>query len=203
MMAAKKHIPQRRDLSRQKILEKARKLFVAKGLAGLSMRKLARELQYTPGAIYKHFDNKEEILQAIREESWALSNAMDADMPPGLGARDMLVESGRQYLRFAAAYPEHYQLMFNSPDLPYGPPEDIRKNPQFAPVIAMVEQGVRSGEILLPEGFDPAMLAFQMWITVHGAAMLRLTVMKAYGKEFDRFFDDLLVAMIDNVARKK
>jgi AcrR family transcriptional regulator len=202
MMAGKNHIPQRRDLSRQKILDKARKLFVAKGLAGLSMRKLAKELHYTPGAIYKHFDNKEEILQAIREESWALSNAMDADMPPGLGARDLLVESGRQYLRFAAAYPEHYLLMFNSPDLPYGAPEDIRKDPHFAPVITMVEQGVRSGEILLPEGFDPAMLAFQMWITVHGAAMLRLTVMKAYGKEFDRFFDDLLVAMIDNVARK-
>ena len=202
-MAGKKHIPQRRDLSRQKILEKARKLFVEKGLAGLSMRKLAKELHYTPGAIYKHFDNKEEILQAIREESWALSSAMDADMPPGLGARDMLVESGRQYLSFAAAYPEHYQLMFNSPDLPYGTPEDIRKNPQFAPVIAMVEQGVRSGEIQLPAGFDAAMLAFQMWITVHGAAMLRLTVMKAYGKEFDRFFDDLLVAMIDGVARKK
>jgi AcrR family transcriptional regulator len=202
-MASKKHIPQRRDLSRQKILDKARKLFVEKGLAGLSMRKLARELHYTPGAIYKHFENKEEILQAIREESWVLSNAMDADMPPGLGARDMLVESGRQYLRFAAAYPEHYQLMFNSPDLPYGTPEDIRKDPHFAPVIAMVEQGVRSGEILLPEGFDPVMLAFQMWITVHGAAMLRLTVMKMYGKEFDRFFDDLLVAMIDNVARKK
>jgi AcrR family transcriptional regulator len=202
-MAGKMHVPQRRDLSRRKILDKARKLFLEKGLAGLTMRKLAKALNYTPGAIYKHFDNKEEILQAIREESWAISGAMDAEMPPGLGARDMLVESGRQYLRFAAAYPEHYQLMFNSPDLPYGTPEEIRKNPQFAPVIAMVEQGVRSGEIRLPAGFDAAMLAFQMWITVHGAAMLRLTVMKAYGKEFDKFFDDLLVAMIDNVARKK
>ncbi len=202
-MAGKMHVPQRRDLSRRKILDKARKLFLEKGLAGLTMRKLAKALNYTPGAIYKHFDNKEEILQAIREESWAISGAMDAAMPPGLGARDMIVESGRQYLRFAAAYPEHYQLMFNSPDLPYGTPEEIRKNPQFAPVIAMVEQGVRSGEIRLPAGFDAAMLAFQMWITVHGAAMLRLTVMKAYGKEFDKFFDDLLVAMIDNVARKK
>jgi AcrR family transcriptional regulator len=202
-MAGKKHNPQRRDLSRQKILDKARKLFLEKGLTGLSMRKLAKELHYTPGAIYKHFDNKEEILQAIREESWALSSAMDADMPPGLSTRDLLVESARQYLRFAAAYPDHYQLMFNTPDLPYGAPEDVRKDPHFAPVIAMVEGGVQSGEIQLPDGFDAAMLAFQMWITVHGAAMLRLTIMKAYGKEFDRFFDDLLVAMIDGVARKK
>jgi len=202
LMAGKSHLPQRRDLSRQKILDKARKIFVEKGLAGLSMRKLAKELKYTPGAIYKHFGGKEEILQAIREESWAISNAMDADLPPGLSARDLLVESGRQYLRFAAAYPQHYQLMFNTPDLPYGPPEDIRQDPHFAPVIAMVERGVRSGEIGLPQGYDAAMLAFQMWITVHGAAMLRLTIMKAYGKEFDRFFDDLLVAMIDMTARK-
>ncbi|MBN2085815.1 MAG: TetR/AcrR family transcriptional regulator [Anaerolineales bacterium] len=201
-MAGKKHVPQRRDLSRQKILEKARKLFLAKGLAGLSMRKLAKELRYTPGAIYKHFDNKEEILQAIREESWAVSSAMDSEMPPGLSTRDLLVESARQYLRFAAAYPDHYQLMFNTPDLPYGAPEDVRKDPHFAPVIAMVERGVQSGEIQLPAGFDAAMLAFQMWITVHGAAMLRLTIMNAYGKEFDRFFDNLLVTMIDNTVRK-
>jgi AcrR family transcriptional regulator len=202
-MAGKRHNPQRRDLTRQKILDKARKLFVEKGLAGLSMRKLAKELKYTPAAIYKHFDNKEEILQAIREESWALSNAMDADMPSGLGTRDLLVESARRYLAFAAAYPDHYQLMFNTPDLPYGAPEDVRKDPHFAPVIAMVERGVQSGEIRLPEGFEAAMLAFQMWITVHGAAMLRLTIMKAYGREFDRFFDELLVAMIDNTVRKK
>lgn len=202
-MAGQKRASQRRDLSRQKILEKARKLFVEKGLAGLSMRKLARALRYTPGAIYKHFDNKEEILQAIREESWALSSAMDAQMPPDLSARDLLVGSARQYLRFAAAYPDRYLLMFNTPDLPYGAPEDVRKDPHFAPVIAMVEQGVRSGDIALPPGFDATMLAFQMWITVHGAAMLRLTIMKAYGKEFDRFFDELLVAMIDNTIRRK
>jgi AcrR family transcriptional regulator len=65
-MAGKKDAPQRRDLTRRKILDKARKLFLAKGLAGLSMRKLAKELGYTPGALYKHFDSKEEILQAIR-----------------------------------------------------------------------------------------------------------------------------------------
>jgi AcrR family transcriptional regulator len=202
-MAGKKDAPQRRDLSRRKILDKARKIFAEKGLAGLSMRKLARELHYTPGAIYEHFSGKEEILQAIREESWALSDAMNADLPPGLDARDLLVESARRYLRFAVAYPEHSQLMFNTSDLPYGAPEDIRRDPHSAPVIAMVERCVQSGEIGLPAGHDAAMLAFQMWITVHDAAMLRLTVMKAYGKEFDRFFDDLLTAMIDMVARKK
>jgi AcrR family transcriptional regulator len=202
-MAGKKGVPQRRDLTRKKILDKARKLFVEKGLAGLSMRKLAAELRYTPGAIYKHFDNKEEILQAIREESWAIAGAMDARLPKDLSTRDLLIESGRKYLQFAAAYPEHYQLMFNTPDLPYGAPEEIRRHPQFAPVVAMVEQGVRKGDIRLPEGYDAAMLATQMWITIHGAAMLRLTVMKPYGKEFDSFVDGLLVAMIDTVIRKK
>lgn len=161
------------------------------------MRALAHALGVTPGAIYKHFANKEEILQALREESWALANAGDANLPAGLNARELLVESARQYLRFAASHPDHYQLMFNTPDMPYGTPEEIRSHPQFAPVIAMVEQGARAGGIALPPGYDAAMLAFQMWITVHGAAMLRLTIMKKYGKEFDAFFDELLVAMID------
>ncbi|MBN1439770.1 MAG: TetR/AcrR family transcriptional regulator [Anaerolineales bacterium] len=201
-MAGKADQPQRRDLSRQKILDKARKIFLEKGLAGLSMRKLAKELRHTPGALYKHFSGKEEILQAIREESWAIAGALDTNLPPDLGTRDLLIENGRQYLRFAAAYPEHYQLMFNTPDLPYGAPEEIRKHPQFAPVVAMVARGVQRGEIALPAGYDAAMLATQMWITIHGAAMLRLTVMKAYGREFEEFFDQLLVAMVDTVVRK-
>jgi AcrR family transcriptional regulator len=201
-MAGKKGTPQRRDLTRRKILDKARKLFLAKGLAGLSMRKLAKELGYTPGALYKHFDNKEEILQAIRADGWVLAAKMDEQLPAGLGTRDLLIESGRQYLQFAVAHPEHYLLMFNTPDLPYGTPADIRHNPQFAPVVELVEQGVQKGDIRLPEGYDAAMLATQMWITVHGAAMLRLTVMKAYGKAFDEYFDRLLVALVDSVIRK-
>jgi hypothetical protein len=55
----------------------------------------------------------------------------------------------------------------------------------------------------LPEGCAAAMLATQMWIMVHGAAMLRMTVMKAYGREFDEYFDRLLTAMVDNVMEKK
>jgi hypothetical protein len=67
---------------------------------------------------------------------------MDQQLPPGLGTRDLLIESGRQYLKFAVTHPEHYLLMFNMPDLPYGTPADIRHNPQFAPVVTLVEQGV-------------------------------------------------------------
>jgi AcrR family transcriptional regulator len=185
-----------RDLSRQKILDQARKIFTKQGLAGLSMRALAKALGCSAGAIYKHFTNKEEILQALRQESWALANTRNGIPPAGLTAQEMLLESARGYLRFAAEYPEHYQLMFHAEDLPYGTPDEIRSHPQFAPVIAMVEQGVRGGGIVLPAGYDPAMLAFQMWITVHGAAMLHMSIMKSYGGEFDIFFDELLVAMI-------
>jgi AcrR family transcriptional regulator len=51
--------------TRQKILDAAEKLLLLKGLARVTTKELARETGLSEGALYRHFDHKEEIFFAL------------------------------------------------------------------------------------------------------------------------------------------
>lgn len=187
----------RHELTKRRILDSARKILVSQGLAGLSMRRLARQIDYTPSAIYKYFASKEDILQAIRQEGFALNSTIQAEaasqpLPPP----QRLLASGRAYLRFAETYPEHYLLMFNSPELPPGSVQDVVNDPNFSGVPHIIREGIEQGCFRLPPGYSPEMMGFQCWITAHGIAMLKLGVMYSAREQFSAFCDQLLEAFI-------
>jgi AcrR family transcriptional regulator len=178
-------------------LDCAREILVTEGMAGLSMRGLAGHIDYTPSAIYKYFKSKEDILQAIRQEGFALSARMNAEAASRpLPAPEKLLVAGRAYLRFAETYPQHYLLMFNSPELPPGGLEAVVNDPSFNGVPQIVREGVEQGYFRLPPGYTPEMMAFQCWITVHGMAMLKLGIMHGAREEFGALCDQLLEAIL-------
>ena len=49
----------------QRILELARVMIVREGYHGLSMDRIAEEMEYSKGTIYQHFSCKEDILMAL------------------------------------------------------------------------------------------------------------------------------------------
>src|SRR5438445_13762491 len=51
--------------TRQKILDAAEKLILLKGLARATTKEIARETGLSEGALYRHFDHKEEIFFAL------------------------------------------------------------------------------------------------------------------------------------------
>src|SRR5918992_3485010 len=75
-----------RDTVRRKILNAARTLFLTEGYANVSMRKIADQIEYSPGAIYSYFPSKEDIFFALAEEGLQFlrahcSTAIDHDTP--------------------------------------------------------------------------------------------------------------------------
>ncbi len=56
---------QRAGLSREAVLDAARRISDELGVQGLSMRRLAAELGVTPNALYTYFSSKEELLDAL------------------------------------------------------------------------------------------------------------------------------------------
>jgi AcrR family transcriptional regulator len=56
---------QREPLSRERILKTALRLMDEEGLEGLSMRRIAGELDATPMALYNHVPNKEALLTGV------------------------------------------------------------------------------------------------------------------------------------------
>ncbi len=62
---AKRRTPPRTPLSRESIVEAALRVLDREGLDGVSMRRVAEELDTTAGALYWHVRNKEELLGLV------------------------------------------------------------------------------------------------------------------------------------------
>ena len=59
---------ERRERESQ-ILDVAREMLCRDGYLGLSMDRIASQMEYSKGTIYQHFQNKEEIILALANEA--------------------------------------------------------------------------------------------------------------------------------------
>lgn len=67
------------DERRREILRAATELIGRDGLAGLTAATLAQAIGVTPGALYKHFESLDEVLEALALE---VEGALEASLPP-------------------------------------------------------------------------------------------------------------------------
>jgi AcrR family transcriptional regulator len=56
---------ERHGQTHEKILSAAMETVVTKGFSGLSMNKLAAQVGFTPGALYRYFEGKDELIAAL------------------------------------------------------------------------------------------------------------------------------------------
>jgi AcrR family transcriptional regulator len=101
------------DSRRALMLDAARTVFDKLGIEGASVRQIAKQAGYTPGAIYSYFDNKEAIYGALLAESLErLNAAVDAAGHDGMPAADMLDAKASAWFGFFAAHPRDLDLGF-------------------------------------------------------------------------------------------
>jgi AcrR family transcriptional regulator len=101
----------RKQVLRQKILDVSREILLSQGFAGLTMRRVAEAIDYSPAAIYLHFQSREEIAQelcfvGLRQ----LYERLQGVTAKGPAAR--LSGYARAYLEYAQSDPETYRLIF-------------------------------------------------------------------------------------------
>ncbi|GAE94990.1 transcriptional regulator [Gracilibacillus boraciitolerans JCM 21714] len=114
-MAARKAVE--KELSREMIIDVAHDLFVEDGYQHTSMRKIAKVLGYSHGAIYYHFKNKAELFYAMVEQDFAMINAeIDQLMKLDIEREQKLEELLLGFIRFGLTYPNHYEIMFLTKD---------------------------------------------------------------------------------------
>lgn len=100
-----------RSSLRQHILEEARTLFVQEGYHGVSMRKLAERIEYSPTTIYLHFKDKAELFNAICEETFGrLTVELSAISAKEGDPVEKLREGLRAYASFGLAHPQDYTV---------------------------------------------------------------------------------------------
>jgi len=64
-MGVKERREREKTETREIILDAARELFLAEGYEGVSMRKVAEKIEYSPTAIYIHFKDKDDLFRTV------------------------------------------------------------------------------------------------------------------------------------------
>lgn len=102
------------ELSRERILDAARELFVIEGYRAVSMRKIASRLGYSHGSIYYYFQDKAELFYALVVEDFNGLIARQTKLLYKLGRLDLeaLKEFMLEFVRFGLDFPHHYEIMF-------------------------------------------------------------------------------------------
>jgi AcrR family transcriptional regulator len=96
---------QRRQLTRQALVEAAAGVFAQKGFFGASLEEIAEVAGYTRGAIYSNFDSKEELLFAVLDYSIDRQLEAVSGVMEGRGADDPVGDALAASAAWEAAAP--------------------------------------------------------------------------------------------------
>jgi AcrR family transcriptional regulator len=160
---------------RQRITDAARELFVKEGYHRVTIRRIADAIEYTPGAIYSYFEDKDAILHALHVEGFEeLQRSFAATLKEPGTPIDYLRRIGYAYLAFAREHPQMYDLMFVCDE----PLEGDSKNADaqwqdgtrtYDHLRSMVRMAIDGG--WLRPG-DPEAVAYLLWSACHGMISL-------------------------------
>src|SRR5216110_2797903 len=105
---------------RDRLCEAAERLFAEKGPDAVTMRQLSAELGVSPMTPYRYFEDKDDILAAVRTSAFnRFADALETARAASTDPRQRGEGVGQAYVRFALANPHSYKLMFdmNQPNI--------------------------------------------------------------------------------------
>jgi AcrR family transcriptional regulator len=160
-------------IQRDQILKCACDLYLSDGIEGFSMRKLAKCVGCTAPALYRHYESKEEVLQAVVSEAYRqftqyLYRALEGGTPV-----ERFTMAGRSYFDFAFEQPALYEIIYM--------PMEVLGAHNFAEGVG--EQACAIGQFwsdrvrecvdagFLREG-DPHQISLTLWAHAHGMISL-------------------------------
>lgn len=178
-MGVKERREREKSETRDKILDAARELFVTEGYEGVSMRKVAEKIEYSPTAIYVHFTDKNELFHELCSQDYArLAEVFQSSAMP-IDPVERLKQIGRTYIEFGVHNPNHYKFMFMTPHPPLEPDDEEREkmgNPEvdaYAFLRWSVQQAISAGR-LREELVDAELVSQTLWAAVHGVISLNI-----------------------------
>jgi AcrR family transcriptional regulator len=159
---------------RERLCSVAEKLFAERGLHAVTMRELARALGVSAMTAYRYFEDKEEILAAVRAAAFErFAEALERAAAVKGDAATRAAAVGRAYIDFAFTEPNAYKLMFDVRYTDDGRFPDLMRagsrarRTMTAYVKGLVAEGYLAG--------DPEILGQIFWAMVHGLVVLQLT----------------------------
>jgi AcrR family transcriptional regulator len=173
-------IAERRDRAKQetrrRFLDAARKVLIEEGFDALTMRRVAEVAEYSPAALYVHFEDKTTLVRQLCSHDFAVFTQELRGAPRVEDPVERLAELAQKYAAFALRHPEHYRLLFLTPRPAEAVKVAERGNPE-QDAYAILEEAVRHA---LRHGLfahmrdTPSLVAQTLWAGLHGVVALEL-----------------------------
>lgn len=190
--------------TKQAILDAARQTISQKGVDALSMRGIARAIDYSPAGLYEYFGSKEEIIRAVCGQGFHRFGQYLRRVDLSLPAEEYVRELGIAYIDFAIKNPDFFLLMFTTVPLaaelddsaaPPEVPSSLNEDDTFSILLRGIERCVAEGIFEARPGYGALQMAYGAWAIVHGIAMLRITALRDYPQDFEQADRETLRAL--------
>ena len=103
---------------RQALIDAGIKIINESGEESLSLRKVAAECNVSHAAPYAHFNNKEELIEAIKS---SVTNRFMEELEAGVAecatAEEAILAMGRTYLTFFSRNPDYFVFLFGKQNI--------------------------------------------------------------------------------------
>jgi AcrR family transcriptional regulator len=167
--------PERQE-TRDLILDVAREMFVKEGIEAVTMRAIAKKVEFTPTAIYHHFRDKHALLRELCDNDMrALAQAFQR-IGKIENPIDRLRRIGQTYIRFGLENPSHYRFLFMTvtpPDVDTGVEKANPEEDGYSFLRLTVAEAISAGR-LRSELTDPDQVALMFWSVTHGIVSLSI-----------------------------
>ena len=164
-----------------RILQLAQDMLGESGYLGLSMDRIAAEMEYSKGTIYQHFPNKEEIILALANQALETRVSMFEKAAAWKGTtRERMAAIGMAAAHFVRLYPHHFAVeqLVRSGSIWEKTTPNRRSFLLHCEASCMrvlggvVRDAVTAGDLNLRAGITPVDVVFGLWSMNFGAYII-------------------------------
>jgi len=186
---------------RNEILQVSKDLLIKEGFSKMSMRRIAGRANVTATSIYLHFENKDDLLLTLIEESirklkQALLDVVDKEF----GLVDQLEVLAKTYINYALDHPQEYEIIYmvRPEEMPKYPKDKFRDVRSAYELIADIISESEHKEYIEVE--DSLISAYTFWAQLHGVVSVilnrRLDTRIPQSKFIDQAIDHIIKGFI-------
>ncbi|MGE5583299.1 MAG: TetR/AcrR family transcriptional regulator [Bacillota bacterium] len=198
-MGLKERKEREKENLRRAILEAAEDLFVREGFENVSMRKIARKIEYSPTTIYLYFQDKVHLFHCLLEDyhSQLLEalNSVEAEYDDPITT---MKKQMRVYIGFGLKNPGYYKLAFMSSFADVKTDQYLTEGSfgteAFMSLRRLVAKCINRG---LFRPLDVDLIAQVLWTMNHGITSLLITNPNFPWVDIEKLIDQAIESAIE------
>lgn len=175
----------RKARNRDAILDVTAALIVRKGLENVSLREIARRADYTPAALYRYFEGKAAIFQALHARENRLLVEQLSAVPRDLPLEVRIVELCLIYIRFSLEHRAYLSLVNNLPSGRTSKADPVPAESPYAVYFQAIAAWVDQEAVPVTETYGLEEITYSLWAMIHGMATLLLTQLRDFEADFE------------------